>query len=369
MYFYKNRKTNNKGFTLVELLLTVVILALVAAPFLSSFVSASKANVSSKRIQEANELGEYIIEQFKVTSIEELISSYKLQEDNTYKIDGNAKTSVQYKGSMSNKSTDVALPAGYRKGYSADIVLTPSKTIVNGDYSIPVIDNLNKKECTVINDNIKKYDGLIPSTGGLGKRNVTVEINKISTDKYTVKLTVEVMFCPSTYGSTFQSYGEYSMLWEYTTIPDVYILYNPLTSLDNITIKNMIYESSDYQSAGKKVNVYLINQQQVNAINPAAGSSKIVLSTDNIKVIEKTDLGVEKSYSLSQLTDKNLVDAKIEKTTLYTNIKDFSKEKDNGNVNGTVKMVKIDTVYNLDVTVNYNDKKVSDYNSTKVIGE
>ena len=87
MNYEKKMNENNEGFTLLEVLLTVVILALVTAPFLSSFVTASKANLKSKRIQEANELGEYIIEQFKATSVDQLVTTYKLTADGTYIID------------------------------------------------------------------------------------------------------------------------------------------------------------------------------------------------------------------------------------------------------------------------------------------
>ena len=41
---------DNRGFSLLELIVTVVILALVTAPFLSSFVTASDTNVKAKRI-------------------------------------------------------------------------------------------------------------------------------------------------------------------------------------------------------------------------------------------------------------------------------------------------------------------------------
>ena len=44
MKFNKKLNGDNRGFTLIELIVTVVILALVTAPFLSSFVSAGKTN-------------------------------------------------------------------------------------------------------------------------------------------------------------------------------------------------------------------------------------------------------------------------------------------------------------------------------------
>ena len=60
MFANEKENSNDKGFTLIEVIITVIILALVTAPFLSSFVSASKTNMKSKRVQEANELSQSV---------------------------------------------------------------------------------------------------------------------------------------------------------------------------------------------------------------------------------------------------------------------------------------------------------------------
>lgn len=95
-------------------------------------------------------MGEYIIEQFKATSVDQLVTTYKLTADGSYIIDsatGSAysKNSTKYTGKVSKNSADAALPTGMRKGYTAELTLTPAKNVVNADYAIPVIDNLDKK--------------------------------------------------------------------------------------------------------------------------------------------------------------------------------------------------------------------------------
>lgn len=360
----KKLNNNNKGFTLLELILTVVILALVTAPFLSSFVSASNANAKSKRIQEANELGEYIIEQFKATSVDQLVSTYKLTADTSYIIDSSAgsaynKNSTKYTGKVSKNSADASLPAGMRKGYTAELTLTPAKNVVNADYSIPVIDNLDKKTCAVFNKNITKYDTIY---SGASSRKVIIDVNK-NTAKYTVKLTVEIRNVSGTV------LGSNSITWEYDSVPAVYILYKPLSVNDEIEIKNNIYNASDLEVAGKKqnVSVYLINQKD------STGNYYKNIPASRIKVYEAFTSLSGNAYTLNNLISPSSTSSILTNTTLYTNIGDvknnLSASKDNGNINDTVKMIKIDTIYNLDVTVKYEGKKVSDYNSTKVVGE
>ncbi len=355
MHFGNRTYKNNKGFTLVELMITVAILALVTAPFLSSFVSASRANATSKRIQEANELNEYIMEQFKATSPSKLITTYNFTETKA-KVNGSNKESIVYTRTMSSKVGDVALPTGYRKGYSAEITLTPTNSVVNGDYAVPVIDNLNKKYCAVLNENITKFDKT-----GATKRDVIIEINRDSaTNKYLVKLTVTVT---ADDGSGPKPYVN-NISWKYDTIPTVYVLYKPISTTDTITVKNMLFDTNDLTEGGsrKTVNVYLINQKK-----DATGAYYNNISPAQISMYEARDAVSGDTYSLSNLVDKTQTSAKLINTTLYTNIATFSTDKIDSGVNSTVKMIKIDTAYDLDVTINYNGKKVSDYKTTKIM--
>ena len=127
--------------------------------------------------------------------------------------------------------------------------------------------------------------------------------------------------------------------------------------------------ASDFEVAGEKKNVgvYIINQKD------STGLYYNSMPASRIKVYEASSAISGNTYTLNNLISPTSTSSMLTNTTLYTNIGDvknnLSASKDNGNVNDTVKMIKIDTVYNLDVTVKYEGKKVSDYNSTKVVGE
>lgn len=357
MYLKKIEK-NNKGFTLVELIITVVILALVTAPFLSSFISASKTNVESKRIQEANELSQYVIEQFKASSVEKLISTYKLAEDTSYKIDGNEYTSSKYTGSVSSGAADGTLPTGFSKNYSAVLELTPAKSVVNSDNAIPVIDSLDKSSCAVFAQNISMFDSLY------GVSAVTREV-LVSIDYDTIKSIYKVTLTLTHKKIDGSILGTESIPWEYATTPSVYILYKPLGIDDKITIKNNLSDVIlTNPSTGEKdqVNVYIINQKD-KTTNTYYNS----VSSDNIIFTERPDGITDKTYKLTDLVDNNKPAATLGNTVLYTNMKTGADKNDT--INGPIKMKKIETIYNLNVKIMYDGKEISTFNSTKTLSD
>lgn len=367
MQFNNKLKKNNKGFTLLELIVTVVILALITAPFLSSFASASKTNVKSKRIQEANELSQRIIEQFKGSSVDKMVNDYGLTfvENRIDTTDMKySKNSKFYTGTVRGTS----LPTGFTSGYSADIKLTPAKSIVNEDNVIPVVEKLKKENCVVIAGNITQYDTISGATG----RDVKVRVWKdSSTSKYKVELTIQYKNGIANVGSpkTIPS-----IPWEYDVIPSIYILYVPMgtppvLSNDTICIDNDLYGSdleqvdADGNTYRGTLNTYIIQQDEA----PGSSYSYTNVNSNGVWVEEKKDDGTDifNKY-LSDLLDPTN-GAKLTNTVLHTNIGIGISNDKNGTVYDAVKAVKIDTIYNLDIAVKYDGKVVASYNATKTV--
>lgn len=66
------KRVNNKGMSLVELLIAVTILAIIVVPLLHAFVSSARVNRKSKQTQRLTTMGQDIMEGIKAYSVEDL---------------------------------------------------------------------------------------------------------------------------------------------------------------------------------------------------------------------------------------------------------------------------------------------------------
>lgn len=69
-------KTNNKGFTLIEIVIAVAILSILLTPILKQFANTLETSRKAKALQEANETAVYEVEEFQTVSIEDLDKKY-----------------------------------------------------------------------------------------------------------------------------------------------------------------------------------------------------------------------------------------------------------------------------------------------------
>ena len=68
------KELNNKGFSLVELLIATVILAIVVAPLLHTFVTAANTTARSRQIGDATLVSENIAERVEATALFDLFN-------------------------------------------------------------------------------------------------------------------------------------------------------------------------------------------------------------------------------------------------------------------------------------------------------
>ena len=85
----QNRKLNNKGMTLIEIIITITILTMVSGFILSAFVSAMRTSARSRDIHRATTVAQNIMEGINLKNAEELAYqfNYPVTSDGTYDVD------------------------------------------------------------------------------------------------------------------------------------------------------------------------------------------------------------------------------------------------------------------------------------------
>lgn len=64
MSLFKKRKKNNGGFSLIEILLAIAILAIVIGPIIGSFITSAKVNMNARKTMAATNVAQTIMEGF-----------------------------------------------------------------------------------------------------------------------------------------------------------------------------------------------------------------------------------------------------------------------------------------------------------------
>lgn len=87
----RERKLNNEGFSLIEVLVAVIIIALVAGPILMSFVMSSRFNKDARISQDVNTVADSFMEEFKGGSLEAVYTNPSLHHFDAVSFDGTGK--------------------------------------------------------------------------------------------------------------------------------------------------------------------------------------------------------------------------------------------------------------------------------------
>lgn len=123
------KKLNNKGFSLLEVLIAVVILSIVSIPIIRSFATVAKTNGNAKVLLRATDGAENMMENIEYQTLEELAARYDISDQNTITIDA---TSGKYQFVIKDVADlPVKLPTGYYMTITADPTLYPNANALN----------------------------------------------------------------------------------------------------------------------------------------------------------------------------------------------------------------------------------------------
>ena len=86
-----NRK-QNKGFTLVEVLIAITILGIIVVPLFQAFVTSANTNAKAKRVMDATTLAQSIVEELKAGNLEDLAKQFNGSEESTVITLGDSQT-------------------------------------------------------------------------------------------------------------------------------------------------------------------------------------------------------------------------------------------------------------------------------------
>ena len=88
----KKRQLNNSGFSLVEVLVAIVILAIISLPVLSTFSNAARINSKARRTENANTAINNIVEEAKITPLKDLLKGVPFRLLNLRKVPSSASS-------------------------------------------------------------------------------------------------------------------------------------------------------------------------------------------------------------------------------------------------------------------------------------
>jgi prepilin-type N-terminal cleavage/methylation domain-containing protein len=204
------KRRNNSGFSLVEVLVAMVLLAVISMPILSAFTSAAKINSKARKVENATTAANDVAEEFKALDLEKLKSLYA----GNYMVDGDGK----YTFYVNNATSEEGL---YYKGnddeyFHVEVTLDPSdyknstKNVANNinAYTMPQYNNLDASKNIIIMQEIYRADsevlnyfgkhlGISPSAANMKKRvDITASVEKeaSSENEYTQSIYGKVIY-------------------------------------------------------------------------------------------------------------------------------------------------------------------------------
>lgn len=323
------RKNRNKGFTLVELLITVVILAIIVAPFLGAFVMASGNNLNASEKQDAANLAEDIAEEIKGKTLDAIIA------DPNYSSSTDPATGkVIHKIDIPSGSS--ALPVGIRNGFSATATLKPATHDINND--MPTLTNINGGNTLLLMSGFYSND----NTPGAVRRKSTITI-QFAPPNYHVELEVEYFDVSGiSLGADIVSEADY------TEVPAIFAVYASMNPNDELYFINELDDDDMENADGDIVPVKFFL-----SIQEASGASTIYNSNIRIQDVGMgmSPVGIE-SYIQNQMTNDT------NRTNVYANASFPSSVTYKGEAykNSLVEDMQSDKLYDLTVEVEYNGK-------------
>lgn len=315
-------KKNNGGFTLIELLLTIVIIGIIAAPFLNSFIQAMNINVEARRLQNATLVAQDVAEEFKASPLTELLNSYQgsggFEEvtETEYEFTNAKGNNVKVKG---YNFKNLLVNGADGEDFYVSVKLDPSAVVdasgktVNGGL-LPMFSNLYGGNTLIMFKPYVEPDATVNKTQYDKICNINILCTQNS-DVYTYTVTMEICYknkSDNTISSPIvaapiekkYSADEKHTLYLLAPIFDVYsdVPIPGMTDYSSTDVINIKYEYSGDDDLQKDFTFYLAEQAKTNLSNPEKLSR---LNPNNINITVKDASGALETKNLSTYFSEN----------------------------------------------------------------
>ncbi len=213
----KSAFKDNRGLTLVELMVGVTILAIIAVPLLNAFVIGAGTQMKSHKYGEATDAAQNLVEQIQATDADAILSNATVVNLNAlYYTSSNLSTGtngVIKKPTADNGKYYIGIP-NYSYGGSAfnALITLDASDSVNGTpvvagNQMDALLNMSKADERALNELKTQYGSLMKSpdelTKSLFERTITFTVSKRGTSSpYDYTIDVEFMYSTDTITAT-----------------------------------------------------------------------------------------------------------------------------------------------------------------------
>lgn len=291
----KDKTEKNAGFSLVEILVAVVILAIIVVPLLHGFISSARTNAKAREVIQATTAGQNVMEELKNIPLKQLFE----EKDKI-----TSQEHMMESGSPPNVTTTKYVTYEYNYGtvrvdgteYDTLVTLDPS------NYSPDDVTEYNKKELAEIYDISEVYDACYIQDKDLDdrmaalfaghnavkvkqamERHIVVDISE-KNGKQAVYINIGYTYAGVTKYAAPQNQCIYSNDSTSVKLRNVYLFFQPMYNGTQIQVREQI----DVRNLSNlPVNVYLVKQNLSAAGTEADYQAKESKYRVDVNVLEK----------------------------------------------------------------------------------